>query len=185
MKRIGTSLIAFGGVSLVLSVVGGPTFDCSAILVILTGFAVRNGTRAGRLCGIGLSVLYVFIAISAGVTAAVYGASEIGGVWQCVAWGILGIWAWFNWMLLLGGHTSPQTPVEGETPEGAVPPSRPSCPSSPSRPFQFSLRSVFMLMVIVALACWNGTRHEPSDHWGHGAVTTSKTGSVGWFTGVV
>ena len=188
MKRIGTSLIAFGGVSLVLSVVGGTTFDCLAILLILTGFAVRNGTRAGRVCGIVLSVLYLFIAISVGVTAAVHGASEIGGVWQSVAWSILGIWAWFNWMLLLGVRISPQTPVQGDTPEDAVPqscPSSPSYPSSPSRRFQFSLRSVFMLMVIVALACWSGIRHNPSDRWGHGVFFSSKIGCVGWYIGVV
>jgi hypothetical protein len=175
MKRIGTSVIAFGVVSLVLSLVGEHSLDCGAFLLILAGSGVRNGSRAWTLWAIVLSIFYLYVAIAVAVATAVHGVNEIGLFWPVVS-PILGLWAWLNWTLLSGIRASSQTTVVGGSPIGPSP-----------RPFQFTLRSMFVLTLIAALACWTGTRPLPPDQqWGYTITSPTNAGSsVMWSIGVV
>ncbi len=174
MNLIGTSLIAFGIVSAVLALVDSG-FDCGAFLLILAGFAVRNGMRWASLCGIVLSVYYLFVALSVVVAAAAHGVVEVG-VYRLVLSLALAIWAWLNWILLSGLRAQSQVVVTDELPASR----------GPSWRFQFTLRSMFVLTIIVALACWAGTRPlSPDDHWEQTSSSSSNAGAVMWSVGAV
>lgn len=98
----------------------------------------------------------------------------------CAAAGIA-IWALLN-MVLLSQLRNPPIPVakaggEPATPAGKMPP----------HPVQFSLRSMFVFSVILALACWLGTRPlPPDDSWGWFQSGSSSNGNVvAWSVEVV
>jgi hypothetical protein len=162
-KLAGWSVIALGAADFALTLVGQSYFDCNALIFIWAGFAVLHGSRAGRIVALVLSIFQFLVGLAAVVSCLVHGVTDFG-LWNAVTGPAAGIWAFLNMALL----------TQLREPAAAA--------SDPPRPFQYSLRSLFVLTFLVAIACWWGTRPlPPNDHWDE-AIGFASPGGVGLWT---
>ena len=174
-KIAGTSVIASGAVSLPLSFATG-RMDCGFILAIWAGIAVRSGSRTGSLLALILSGLGVVGYTAVVVSAAAHGVAEVGTL-HAIAAACLAVWDLLNMAMLSqlrrwpspdefshSGNadaasadeslTVPKTETAGGEGDVVFAPIN----SSHERFPQFSLRSLFVLAILVALACAIGTQ---------------------------
>jgi hypothetical protein len=202
-KIAGNSVIAWGIVTLPLGFATG-TLDCNAFFLIWAGIAVRNGSRTGSFFALLFSALGFVGGVATVVSAATYGIAEVGAPLVIVA-GCLVPWMLLNlaWLAQLRRRPSP---VERSTPgdENAVASHENKAQLDDStlrddsgvvltsilsmRPWfpQFSLLSLFVLAVLVALACAIGTRPiAPSRTWSTSWCGTAGKDTVAWSVRVV
>ncbi|MEN6496956.1 MAG: hypothetical protein ABFD16_21910 [Thermoguttaceae bacterium] len=179
MKTAGISTIAFGLMEGILALVVSTVFDLGSLILIGLGAAVCRRSRAAALWAMILSAVYVLIALITGVAAAAHGVQEVGlpQVLLATAWGA---WASVNLLLLSRVRRMPETPRETPGPSEATE----STPALP--PLQFSLRWAFLATVLVALACWAGTKPlPPDDSWNMSWVSSSQGNTGLWVVQVV
>jgi hypothetical protein len=178
-KIAGNSIIAWGVVSLPLSFVTGTTgrIDCGGLFVIWAGFAVRSGSRTGSFFALLFSALGFVGNVAIMVSAATYGIAEIGTMAVIVAAGST------PWMLLNMALLSElrrwrpaskfsqrgdgyETSADGGTPDRAAGTADVLASQLANAPIvvshrwfpQFSLRSLFVLAILVALGSAIGTQ---------------------------
>jgi hypothetical protein len=174
-KIAGNSVIAYAVVSFAASLsgslCGGGVLMCNlgAIFLVILGHAVRKGSRRAGAVAIFLCAIDFIAATANVVSAAMHGVVEVGEWTLCTSL-VLGAWTLLNMALLaqfrrLHEHMAElrkQLPM--------------AMPDPPSHPFQFSLRSMFVLTILVALACAIGTRPRPTDYASSTTWTSTSKG---------
>jgi hypothetical protein len=179
MKTAGISTIAFGLMEGILALVVCTVFDLGSLILIGLGVVVCRRSRAAALWAMILCTVYVLIALITGVAAAAHGVQEVGlpQVLLATTWGG---WASVNLLLLSRVRRMPETPLETPGPAEAT-------ESTPAlSPLQFSLRWAFLATVLVALACWAGTKPlPPDDSWNMSWVSSSEGNTGLWAVNVV
>ena len=143
-KVAGALVIAYGAVSFVASISGlsGGVAMCvlGPLILVYLGTAVYNGSRQAAAVAIFFCAIHFVSATANVVSAAVHGVDEIGA-WTLSGSLVFGTWALLN-MALLAQFRSAQSRIAATGDLLSVPISAP-----PPHPFQFSLRSLFVLDV--------------------------------------
>lgn len=154
LKPLGASVALFGVVAIVLGFVVGNGFHCGAILLVLCGLSLRHGDHGAALWAMVLQAFDVVSAVAVVVQFLVNGPLEAGWVGAAASLP-LGAWGGVNLVFLAEARSrraADQAALkQSEAPEKALPPLR----------FRFSLRSLFVALVIVALGCAAGSRRLP------------------------
>jgi hypothetical protein len=192
------SIIAWGVVSFILSLFTHK-FDCSVFLAFMIGIGVYSGSRAWTLVGL-LYCIVTFVAYtSIVVSAAAHGAAEVGGIVQTLGAAGLAIWMLPNMALLSQLRRKTSSPALLRSGDTKTEPgdeilltlktettddggeealfTRPA--GSHEHFFQFSLRSLFLLAILVALACAIGTQPvelngRSTSSWSRGSLNKTE-----------
>jgi hypothetical protein len=173
-KIPGTSVIAYAVVAFVASLCsfygGIVTCNLGAIFLCILGSAVRKGSW--RACPFAIFFSAIdFISATANVVAgAKFGIIEVGEWTFCTAL-VFAPWALLN-MALLAQFRNVQRRIKEQGDQFP-----PAVADSPPHPLQFSLRSMFVLTILVALACALGTRPPATnDSWNISWASPGKSG---------
>jgi hypothetical protein len=172
----GNSLIAFSvtlAVSGFLCSISRPV-DCGFLFIILVGQAVRMCSRNGVLIALVLSGLWFLCSTAGVVSVAAHGLTEVS-VTETVGACCFSVWALLNmaWLAQLRRMASsanssgtqepaaaaPEAETPSTTPDGVDHHVIASASTLWQRRFpQFTIRSLFVLTILVALACALGTQ---------------------------
>ena len=193
-KAAGNSIIAWGIASFPMSLATG-MLDCGVLFIIWAGIAVRRGSRTGSFFALIFSAIGFIGDVAVVVSAATHGIDEVGAGRAFTAAGFA-VWMLLNLALLSqlrvrkspgeSAHSGNEDAASADdillAPKGEAVGDVVFAPitASNERFPQFSLRSLFVLAILVALACAIGTRPiELNRNWG----TSWSTGNGGSSTG--
>jgi hypothetical protein len=205
----GNSIIAWGIVVLPLSVLTTTIMNCAGFFVIWAGIGVRRGSRLASLFALIFSAIEFVADVAIVVSAGIHGVAEVGALQTGIA-ACFAVWMLLNMALL--AHLRRETAFGG-LPESTAADAASGSDTVPARTItpasdeqggvlfapiavsrgrfpQFTLRSMFVLAILVALACAIGTQpitltvsQSCSSAWGPAGIP-GKT-SVYWYMEVV
>jgi hypothetical protein len=199
-KAAGNLVIAWGVVSIPMSFATG-MLDCGALVIIWAGFAVHRGSRTGSFFALIFSAVGFIGEVAVLVSAATHGIDNVGQAKTIAAAGF-GVWMLLNMALLTqlrsrkpGGEPeqsenqvaaspheillAPKTEPDGQPGDVVFTPLK-----TPRRWLpQFSLRSLFVLAILVALGSAIGTQpvgfhgnwSSRSNRWDEAGPSGSRT----------